>query len=1061
MAEINRDPGQGQDYWRSLQELADTDEFRHQLDNEFPGGIDAPGGMTRRRFLQIMSASIAMTSLAGCRWPVEKIVPFAKRPAGYTPGTPLQFATTFEVGPIAQGVLATSYDGRPIKIDGNPGFGLSGGAASALAQASVLDLYDPDRSKSVISRKGRTAAETDWTTFSAWASEHFAGLRTSGAGVAFLAGATSSPSVRGLLDEAGRAFPGGKVYLWEPVCRQNEIMGVKEAFGRPALPQLDIEKAAVIVDFDANLMQDAPTPLRNSRQFAAGRKPEHGHMNRLYCYENQFTITGGMADHRFPTASADVGRAVWALAAELVLGEGLPLPMGSGVSRGELSRWHGHAAGGAHVKAVARDLMAHRGKSLLVAGMRQPAAVHALVHTLNVALGNVGHAITFVPFAAPAFGTIEELVKDLNSGRIDTVVILGGNPAYTAPADLDFAAALGKAKNRIHLGDKDDATGKLCTWHLPEAHYLESWGDAMGWDGTYLAVQPLIAPLYDGHTVAELLSLAVEAEPRTGWQIARDTFARVTGRGRTAPAQDADRGFEKAWQGFIHDGLLAGSGAAKGEPMVLAGAAIKAPTDGPALGADNLEASFAHDNSVWDGRFADNAWLQEMPDFMTKLTWDNAALVGPATADALGLKHGDLVKLTLDGRSVEAPLYVQPGQARWSVTLPLGYGRGDCGRVGRGTGFDAYRLRTWSGRDFAAGLKIERTGRTYQLACTQDHFAIDQRGAAEVQDRVPRLVREGTLADYQADGHFVDHLGIHHPPLVSLWSEKEYDGYKWGMSVDLNACNGCNACLIGCQSENNIPVVGKDEVARGREMSWIRLDRYFLGEPDEPTCTPQPVGCVHCELAPCEQVCPVAATMHTDEGLNAMVYNRCVGTRYCSNNCPYKVRRFNWFNNFEDLTATQRLVLNPDVTVRARGVMEKCTYCVQRIEKARVAARVEGRKIQDGDITPACAQTCPTDAIVFGDLNDPHSRVSRMREDSRAYDLLGYLNVKPRTFYMARLRNPNPEIAPARMHDGHGGGHGGGHGDGHDAGGHDTGHDTGHDAGHDAGHGQEAQHGHG
>ncbi|MFN2370454.1 MAG: 4Fe-4S dicluster domain-containing protein, partial [Candidatus Krumholzibacteriia bacterium] len=518
--------------------------------------------------------------------------------------------------------------------------------------------------------------------------------------------------------------------------------------------------------------------------------------------------------------------------------------------------------------------------------------------------------------------------------------------------------------------------------------------------------------------------LMTDQAPRSSWQIARDTFTAATGGRAPAPEQDTDRAFEQRWQAFVHDGFLQGSGRERGEALALAGGAIAAPVAGPELGPQNLEIVFAPDQSVWDGRFADNAWLQEMPDYMSKLTWDNAALIGPATADALGVRHGDVVQLNLGGRTVDAPVYVQPGQARWSVTVPLGYGRGDCGRVGRDIGFDAYRLRTFAARDFAAGLQVARTGRRYVLATTQDHHAIDQRGAAEVQSRAPRLVREGTLADYEADGHFVDHLGIHHPPLESLWKEKEYDGYKWGMGVDLNACNGCNACLIGCQSENNVPVVGKDEVARGREMSWIRLDRYFLGDPEEPTVTPQPVGCVHCELAPCEQVCPVAATLHTDEGLNAMVYNRCVGTRYCSNNCPYKVRRFNWFNNFEDLTATQRLVLNPDVTVRARGVMEKCTYCVQRIEKARVAARVEGRRIMDGDITPACAQTCPTEAIVFGDLNDPTSRVSRMREDSRAYDLLGYLNVKPRTFYLARLRNPNPEIAPARMHDGHGGGHG-------------------------------------
>ncbi|MCP4573606.1 MAG: TAT-variant-translocated molybdopterin oxidoreductase [bacterium] len=1013
-------PAHGRNYWRSLQDLADSEEFRHQLENEFPGGVDAPSGMTRRRFLQIMSASIAMTSLAGCRWPEEKIVPFAKRPEGVSPGTPMGFATTFEVGPTVHSVVATSYDGRPIKIDGNPDFRLSGGAATATAQASVLDLYDPDRSRHLLNRQGGSTATTDWETFAAWLQERIAaGLD----GVAILSPATTSPSVHGLLARAATA--GAGIHMWEPVCRRQEFEGVVRAFGRPAAAQLHLDKARVLVDFDANLLQDHPTAVHNSRTFAAGRNPDADQMNRLYVWENSYTITGGMADHRFPVASRDVGAAVWALAAELVLGEGLPLPMNSGVDRGELGHWRGHAAGGEHLGAVARDLMANRGHGFLAAGIRQPAAVHALVHVLNSALGNVGQTVTFRPVDLPAVGDIAGFIDGLDRGAYRTVVILGGNPVKTHPADLGFNAALDRAEHRIYLGSHDDATAKACHWHVPQAHYLESWGDATSWDGTHMAVQPLIQPLYGGKTAAELLSLLLDETPRGGWQIARDTFhARRGGQG-PAPAEGTDSGFEKTWRRFLHAGFLDGSGAERGIALALTAGRIAAPAEGKALSATNLEASFAQDQSVHDGRFADNAWLQEMPDFMTKLAWDNAAIVGPATAGELDVKHGDLVTLNLAGRTVEAPVYVLPGQAKYSVTLHLGYGRDDAGRVGRKAGFDAYRLRTFTHLDTADGLTVTKTGRTYELATTQDHHAIDAAGAAEIQDRVPRLVREGTIGDYRSHPEFVDHLGLHHPPLESLWKEREYTGHKWGMAIDLNSCNGCNACLIGCQSENNVPVVGKDEVALGREMSWLRLDRYFLGDPEEPTVTQQPVGCVQCELAPCEQVCPVAATVHTEEGLNAMVYNRCVGTRYCSNNCPYKVRRFNWFNNFEDLSATQRLVLNPDVTVRARGVMEKCTYCVQRIEKARVAARVEDRDIRDGDITPACAQTCPTEAIVFGDLNDPESRVSGLREQSRSFDLLGYLNIKPRTFYMARIRNPNPEIAPVAEHgedDGHGNG---------------------------------------
>jgi len=1009
----------GQGYWRSLQELADTDEFRLQLENEFPAGLEPPvSGLSRRRFLQIMSASVAMTSLAGCRWPEEKIVPFARRPEGAVPGEPVSFATTMELGAVASAVVATSYDGRPIKIDGNPDFPLSLGAASAFAQASVLDLYDPDRSRTVIDRSGGGAAESDWDAFRSFARKHYRRLGWNK--VAVLTEATSSPSIHGLLGRI--ADEGGHVYAWEPVCRRNEMLGAELAFGTAARPQLDLSRAEVIVDFDANLLQDHPTALRNSKQFTAGRDPESGEMNRLYSFEPGFSVTGGMADHRFPTAAADIDAAVRALAAELVLGEGLRLPAGAGIDGGGLAEWRGHAAGTDHVGALARDLMSHRGRSLLLAGTRQSPEVHALVAVLNAALGNTDGPITYQPFAMPAMGTLAELVDDLNGGRIESLVILGGNPVYNAPADLDFAAAVAKAATSVHLSHRRDATSAACTWHVPRAHYLESWGDATAWEGTLMSVQPLIEPLFDGHTATEVLSAMIDYAPRDGYQVVRDTYDGLTGGSGKAPADS--KSFEKRWRRFIHDGWLADSGASGAATPALAGTRIAAPAGDVHLGPDNLEINFVQDPSVHDGRFADNAWLQEMPDFMTKLTWDNAAILGPATADELGVGHGDLVELAYAGRSLEMAVYVLPGQARNSVTVPLGYGRTDAGRVGNAVGFDAYRLRTWDHLDGGAGLKLHRTGRTYPLATTQDHHAIDAAGADEIQKRVPRLVREGSLHDYREHPEFVDHLGIHHPPLESLWQEFGYEGHKWGMAVDLNTCIGCNACVIGCQAENNIPVVGKDEVARGREMSWLRLDRYFLGDPEDPKCAQQPVACAHCELAPCEQVCPVAATVHTDEGLNAMVYNRCVGTRYCSNNCPYKVRRFNWFNNFADLEETERLVLNPEVTVRARGVMEKCTYCTQRIEKARVDARVAGRGIEDGDVLPACAQTCPTDAIVFGDLNDPQSRVSRMRGISRSYDLLDYLNIKPRTFYLARIRNPNPEIAAASGHDDDHGTHG-------------------------------------
>ena len=1029
MSEImnsNQDLHKSKTYWRSLNELADTEEFRANLENEFPGGVDAPGGMSRRRFLQVMSASIAMVSLAGCRWPQEEILPYTRREEGMDPGTTRKFATTFTLGPVALPVLATSYDGRPIKIDGNPDHPLSQGATNAFAQASVLDLYDPSRSRHIVQRDGSRSAKAGWDEFLTAAEA----MGQEPGRTAILTEMTSSPafwgSTKALTDK------GASLYVWEPVCRSNEIRGAAQAFGKPAKTLLDLEQARVIVDFDANMLQDHPTALRNARQFAAGRKPDktsdHGHMNRLYCFENTYTITGGQADHRFPTAAGDIGAAVWALAAELILGEGLPLPGGVGFTRGDLGKWRNHPAGGQHIAAVAKDLMANRGHGLLLAGMRQAPGVHAMIHALNAALGNAGHAISYVPMEMPEFGDIAALVQDLKAGRVQNLIILGGNPVYTAPADLGFGEAMQKAANRVHLADHDNNTSRLCTWHINRAHYLEAWGDAMGWDGSYLSQQPLIQPLFDGKTAVEVLT-ALQGAPRSAYEATRDAFGWITG-------VSADSlNFENRWQQFIHDGFAAAAQASAAQVLPLTGAAIAAPATAAALGAQNLEISFALDQSVYDGRFANNAWLQEMPDFMTKMTWDNAALFSPATANELDIKHGDMVALEYGGNTVEAAVYILPGQAKYSVTANLGYGCDSLGPVANGAGFDFYQLRTFENLDTGHGLKVTKTGRTYELACTQDHHAIDNAGAEEIQKRVPGLVRQGTLDDYKHHPEFVDHLGIHHPPLESLWKEHDYEGHKWGMAVDLNSCNGCNACVLGCQSENNVAVVGKDEVNRGREMSWLRLDRYFLGDMDDPEVSQQPVGCVQCEMAPCEQVCPVAATMHTDEGLNAMVYNRCVGTRYCANNCPYKVRRFNWFNNFEDMSDVQRLVLNPEVTVRARGVMEKCSYCVQRIEKARVQARVEDRDIQDGDITPACAETCPTDAITFGDLNDPESRVAKLREDSRAYDLLGYLNVKPRTFYMARIKNPNPAIAPASHAADHGGGHGGenetGNGHGH------------------------------
>jgi molybdopterin-containing oxidoreductase family iron-sulfur binding subunit len=601
----------------------------------------------------------------------------------------------------------------------------------------------------------------------------------------------------------------------------------------------------------------------------------------------------------------------------------------------------------------------------------------------------------------------------LNAGKVDTLIVLGGNPLYTAPADLNFAEAFKKAATRIHLGLYRDETARQCAWHLPQAHFLESWADARAYDGTYSVVQPLIEPLHGGVSAIELAALLAGIESPKGYDLVRQTFQKIAG-----------PGWESKWAMTLREGILDKSESPAATPPI-----VQQPSKPPAEKAaatpanSQLEIVFCRSAAVYDGRYANNGWLQELPDPMTKLTWDNAALVSPATAAKLGIAHGAVVRLTFGGRTVQMPAYVMPGQAAGSVAVALGYGRTAAGKVGGSkaddvppVGVDVYCLRTTAAMDFGTGLSVEPTGREHRLALTQDHHAIDTVGLSSRAERLGELIREQTLADHKEHPDAVKHA-VHHPPLESLWNEHEYGPHRWGMTIDLSKCIGCNACVVACQSENNVPVVGKDRVLAGREMHWIRVDRYFQGEPDNPRSVHQVVACHHCENAPCEQVCPVAATVHSHEGLNDMVYNRCVGTRYCSNNCPYKVRRFNYFNYHKDLEGHEKevlkLIYNPEVTVRSRGVMEKCTYCVQRIQATKIIAKNAGRPIADGEIRTACQQVCPAQAIEFGDLADPASRVAKARAAGRAYEMLAELNVKPRTSYLARIRNPNPELEEA------------------------------------------------
>ncbi len=1053
----------GRRWWRSLQELAGSEESRRFLEAEFPAeappdpagpGDDgaAPGaagdGFSRRRFLQLMSASLALAGAAGCRWPRETIVPFAQRPAGFVPGATSRYATSRQIGGLAAGLLATSFDGRPIKVDGNPAHPFSLGGSDPLAQALVLQLYDPDRSRGPARRAGGQSARPTWDDFAAFAREHFGALRGDGGrGLAILSEAVGSPGVRGLRRELLEAFPQARWYEWEPLSWDSERVGTALVFGRVLRPVPRLEEARVVVSLDCDLLADHPAALRSARRFAEGRRPDPGTMNRLYCFESTPTVTGAAADHRFPTPAREIQVAAAALAAELYLVQGLRPPLGADGLREALRPFADHALRPAAVPAIARDLTRAREQALLVAGRAQDPWVHAVCHLVNHSLRATGNTVDYVPEEGPErrshHWAIGDLAARLRAGEVRTLLLLGGNPVYDAPADLDFAAALAQAPVSIHLSLYRDETSRACTWHLPRAHPLESWGDATAPDGSLCARQPLIEPLHGGRTAAELLDLVLRERPRSGHEIARDAFHRLTGGDGPAPAEDAD--FERRWRGYLRDGWLPGSAPEPVRPQVQPLRLIETLRDHGRralreleerdLGEDRVELVFTRDDKVLDGRFANSAWLQELPAPLTKLTWDNALLLGPATAARLGLAHQDVARIEYEGRRLEAPVFVLPGQAEGSASLAVGYGRRAAGRVGDGIGVDAYALLT-SEAPFGGRLaRVTPAGRRHDLASTQDHFQIDARGREETERRALALVREADLQTYREHPDFAAHAGPHHPPLVSPWVTPDYTtGHRWGMAVDLSRCTGCSACVVACQAENNVPVVGKERVLEGREMQWLRIDRYFTGDPERPRALHQPMACVHCEMAPCEGVCPVAATVHSSDGLNLMVYNRCIGTRYCSNNCPYKVRRFNFFNYAGDFTPLQEMGKNPQVTVRSRGVMEKCTYCVQRIQGATIRARRERRPLRDGEIVPACAEACPAGAIVFGDLNDPASRVAALQADRRAYFALAELNVKPRTAYLARIANPNPELAAARPGaGGHGesaaGGGGAGHGE--------------------------------
>jgi molybdopterin-containing oxidoreductase family iron-sulfur binding subunit len=1039
----------GREYWRSLEELAATPEFDELLHREFPREAsewDASDEVGRRTFMKLMGASLALAGLtSACVYqPPETIVPYVRQPEELIPGKPLFFATAMPFPTGSLGLLARSNEGRPTHVEGNPDHPTSGSperqveertaGVDLYAQASVLGLYDPDRSDTVRNR----GEVRPYTAFLAEVRARLAEMKArQGAGLRFLTETITSPTAAAQLRDVLKNFPAAKWHSYEPAGGNAALVGAQLAFGEPVQTVYHFDRADVVLSLDSDFLNGIGANNRYSRDFISRRRVSDSQpsMNRLYAIETTVTNTGAKADHRFTLRPSEMQAFAGALAAALNV-PGVSAP-GAGVPHAD------------RIAAIAKDLQAARGKSIIISGEYSPPAIHALAHAMNAALGNVGQTVVYTdPIDANPVDQVEslrQLVNDIDNGQVEMLVIVGGNPVYNAPYDLAFTKErLDKIKSpdgrdglRIHLSLYYDETSELSHWHVPETHYLESWSDTRAHDGTVSIIQPLIAPLYKGRTVHEFLAVFGDAPEKSSYDIVRGYWQ----------TQSAGGDFETQWRKAVHDGIVANTAAKEKTVTVrgdLASQLQAANNPQSAIRNPQLEIVFRPDPTIYDGRYANNAWLQELPKNLTKLTWDNAAHISPTTArERFGFAENSitykgkelqnpLVQISLQGRTLAIPLLVQPGVPDGTMTLHLGYGRRLAGSVGgspkldQPVGFDVYPLRHSNAMWSASGADAKLTGEDYLLALTQIHFQMEGR----------EIVKSSTLADYlsgkgeahnerageKEGGKPVEtgegareqsgtEINKQPGPGDSLYTGYDYYGYKWGMAIDTLACIGCSTCVVACQSENNIPVVGKEQVARSREMHWLRVDAYFKGLAENPDGVYfMPVPCMHCENAPCEPVCPVNATVHDAEGTNNMVYNRCVGTRYCSNNCPYKVRRFNFLLYQDWNTPSLKLQRNPEVSVRSRGVMEKCSYCIQRIQFAKIESEKEGRKVRDGEIQTACQSACPTEAIIFGNLNDKNSRVARMQSEQRSYALLAELNTRPRTKYLSVLRNPNPEI---------------------------------------------------
>lgn len=1061
----------GKEYWRSVEEFTDAPEFAEYVKYEHPEQADTwNDSLSRRNFVKVMGASLALAGLSGCViQPSEKIVPYVTQPENIIPGKPLFFATAMTLGGIATGLLARSSEGRPTKIEGNPEHPGSLGATDILAQASLLNLYDPDRSKEVLYR----AEPKTWQSFMVALRQKVDENRADGgAGVRFLTETITSPTLQAQFEQVKKELPNSKWYQYEPINKDSATAGAKMAFGSAVNTVYKFDQADRVLTLDADIFSSFN--VRYIKDFAKKRNfsKESEEISRLYAVETTMTLAGAKADHRLAVKPSQLGEIAKAIAAAL------------GVS-GATSTYKENAA---WISALAKDLNAHKGKSIVIAGDHQPPMVHALAHAMNSALGNVGTTVIYTdPLVANAETTqleqLRSLIQEIEGGQVKMLVILGGNPVYNTPSDLKLnKERMDKIPLRVHLGPYVDETGELCHWHVSEKHYLEMWSDSRAYDGTVSIIQPLINPLYDSHSAHEVIQLffaenydkkdydivrefwqkqtfnmtakpvaattenkesEAKTEPKTEAKVETSptpaakatptsaasptTAVTPVTQTTTAVASTVAKNFEDNWKKVVHDGYIPNS-EAKAKTVSVNAAFMSQPQTAPA-NSGTLEISILPDPCVYDGRFTNNGWLQELPNPLNKITWENVVLISPKTAQRLGLnlnnnaeeftggsqgtsfintrggnQFSDLVKIKYQGGEITkpAPVWITPGQPDDVVTIFTGYGRTRAGRVGNDLGYNAYEVQKSDAMFFGTG-ELSKTGETTNVASTQIHFNMEGRDLLRV-----RNVDE--LKKYEKE----DHQHDEYPK--TMYNPEEFQkiynqNNRWGMTIDLNNCVGCNACVIACQSENNIPVVGKEQIERSREMHWLRIDAYYSGTPDNATGPSfQPILCQQCEQAPCEVVCPVHATVHSAEGLNDMVYNRCIGTRYCSNNCPYKVRRFNFLLYQDWETPQYKLMRNPEVSIRSRGVMEKCTYCTQRISSARIEAEKDGRAILDGEVVTACQAACPTDAIVFGNLNDKESKVAKLKEDHRNYKVLNELNTQPRTSYLAGLKNQNREM---------------------------------------------------